>query len=58
MPPKYTSQGIPLELVEQEQRELMEKKRYMERKVKRMVENAFLDNGMYLHSADYIQHTI
>ncbi|XP_055308372.1 protein maelstrom homolog isoform X2 [Sitodiplosis mosellana] len=43
-PPKYTSQGVPLEQVEREQRELAEKKRFMERKVKHIVKNAFLEN--------------
>lgn len=47
VPPKYTSQGIPLEQVDREQQALAEKKRYMERRVKNMIENAFLDNGAY-----------
>lgn len=45
--PKYTSQGVSLEQVEREQRELFEKKRYMERKIKNLVENGFLNNGNY-----------
>ncbi|XP_055308371.1 protein maelstrom homolog isoform X1 [Sitodiplosis mosellana] len=45
-PPKYTSQGVPLEQVEREQRELAEKKRFMERKVKHIVKNAFLENDI------------
>lgn len=44
-PPKYTSQGIPLEQVEREQQKLAESKRYMDRKIKGIVQNAFLDNG-------------
>lgn len=47
VPPKYTSHGIPLEQIEREQREALEKKRYMERKVKHIVENGFLDNGKH-----------
>lgn len=47
VPPKFTSQGVPLEVVEREQQELAEKKRYMERTIRNMVENAFLDNGMF-----------
>lgn len=46
--PKYTSQGVPLEEVEREQQELAEKKRYMDRKVRNMIQNAFLENGMFL----------
>ncbi|XP_031638316.1 protein maelstrom homolog [Contarinia nasturtii] len=42
--PKFTSQGIPLEQVEREQRALEEKKRFMERSIKTQCENAFLDN--------------
>lgn len=48
VPAKFTSQGIPLEQVEREQQALAEKKRYMERKIKNMIENAFLDNGAYM----------
>lgn len=43
--PKYTSQGISLDVVEREQRELAEKQKYMERKVNSIVEDAFLENG-------------
>lgn len=46
-PPRYTSQGVPLEQVEREQREAVEKKRYMERKVKNIVANGFLENGKF-----------
>lgn len=45
--PRFTSQGIPLEDIEREQRELAEKEHFMQRKVKNIVENGFLDNGMY-----------
>lgn len=46
-PPKYTSQGIPLEQVEREQQEEAEKKRYMIRTVKNIVENGFLENSKF-----------
>lgn len=45
---KFTSQGIPLEQVEREERERVEKEHYMQKKVKNIVENAFLDNGKLL----------
>ncbi|XP_055309099.1 protein maelstrom 2-like [Sitodiplosis mosellana] len=45
-PAKFTSQGIPLEQVDRELRELAEKKQYMERKIKNIVENAFLENDI------------
>lgn len=43
--PKYTSQGILLEDLERERRELAEKQHYMNRKVHGIVENGFLENG-------------
>lgn len=49
VPPKYTSQGVPLDVVEREQRELAEKQNYMERKVAAIVENGFLENGKKEH---------
>lgn len=50
VPPKFTSQGIPLEVVEREERELAEKENYMKRKVNSIVENAFLENGKPFHN--------
>lgn len=46
--PKLTAQGIPLEQVEQEERERVAKKRHMEQKVSNIIENAFLDNGEFV----------
>lgn len=54
VPQKFTSQGVPLEVYEREQREAMEKKRYMDQKVKNIVENAFLDNGKWISDKIYI----
>lgn len=45
--PKLTAQGIPLEQVEQEERERVAKRHFMLQKVKNIVENAFLDNGKF-----------
>lgn len=45
VPAKYTSQGVPLDLVEREARELVEKQKYMERKVHSVVEDSFLENS-------------
>lgn len=47
--PKYTSQGILLSEVDRKQRLLVEQKAYMERKIRNMIENAFIDNGTYLY---------
>lgn len=43
--PKYTSHGVPLEQIEREELELVEKRKYMEKTVKTIVENAFLNNS-------------
>lgn len=45
---KFTSQGIPLEQVEREQKERDEKARFMQVKIRNIVENAFLDNGKFI----------
>lgn len=42
---RYTSQGIPLEVIEREQRESFEKKKYMERTVHKFVSFGFENNG-------------
>lgn len=53
-PAKFTSQGIPLEVVDREQREIAEKERFMKRKMKNIIENGFLDNGMlYCYNLNY-----
>lgn len=44
---KYTSQGVPLELVEREEQQAIAKQKYMERKVRDLVQNGFLDNGTF-----------
>lgn len=51
VPPKYTSQGIPIEVIEREQKELAEKKKYMEITIKKWVANGQLSNGslLFLH---------
>ena len=43
--PKFTSHGVSLEKIDQEQRELSEKQKYMERKTAGVVEDSFLENG-------------
>lgn len=50
--PKYTTQGVPLELYEREQQDAIAKQKYMERKVRDLVQNGFLDNGKFetIHS--------
>lgn len=45
VPPKFTSQGVSLEVIDREARELAEKQRYTERKVSNIVQNALLENG-------------
>lgn len=45
--PKYTSQGVPIEVVEREQKELAEKKKYMEITIRNWVENGQLSRGSY-----------
>lgn len=45
VPAKYTSQGVPLEQVEREERELVEKRKYMEKTVNNIVEDSFLENS-------------
>lgn len=47
VPPKFTSQGERVEDVERREQELDEKRRFMERKINHMIENAFLDNGEF-----------
>lgn len=46
--PKLTSQGIPIDTIAREQNEIIEKAKYMERTIKRMVDFCFLNNGWYL----------
>lgn len=43
---KYTSQGIPIEEIEREQKELADKKKYMELTIKHWVENGQLSGGL------------
>lgn len=54
VPAKYTSQGVPLEVVEREARELAEKQKYMERKVHSVVEDGFLENGKVMSNKQLI----
>lgn len=53
VPAKYTSQGISLEVVDREQRELAEKEKYMERTVNSIVEESFLENGKQSCDGEY-----
>lgn len=43
----YSSQGVPLSVIEKENQEKEAKKNYMKNKIKHMVEEAFLDNGTF-----------
>lgn len=45
VPPKYTSQGISLELEEREQQRLFDEHKHMERKTKKIVALAFEENS-------------
>lgn len=45
---KYTSQGIPLSLIEKEQKENDDAKLEMLKKMRDIVQNAFIDNGIFI----------
>lgn len=44
---KFTSQGIPLSMIEKEQKDLENAHRTMIRTIKSIVQNAFTDNSMF-----------
>lgn len=62
VPPKYTSQGISLDVIAREEQEALEKDAYMKRKVKNVVEDGFLSNDInsrpfYFIMANYFYKT-